>query len=99
VAGKTVQSHAVLETLYQVSLICTFTCVSRNTTNSAINLESIFFVEMAREYGERNVDDNEGEYCGPDCNVFDQLLSKVVEHSGEVNGVDWGKEPGAEAAE
>jgi len=54
---------------------------------------------MAREYGERNVDDNEGEYCGPDGNVFDQLLSKVVEHSGEVNGVDWCNEPGAEAAE
>jgi len=65
-------------------------------TTVSINLESVFFVKVTCKYGERNVNDDEGKDRCPNCNVVDQLLSKVVEDSRKVDGIDRRNEPGSE---
>ena len=69
------------------------------TVNSQINLGSVFLVEMTRQHSEWNVDDDEGEYCCPDGDVFNQLLAQVVEDCRKVDGVDGSDEPGSEPTE
>jgi len=72
----------------------------KNSNNSKYkNLESIFFVQITCEYGEGNVDDDEGDDCRPNRNVFNQFLSQVVEHSCKVDGIDWSNEARSEATQ
>ena len=51
-------------------------------------LECIFFVKVTREYGKWNVNDDKCKDRCPNSNIFDQLLSQVVEYSGEVYRID-----------
>jgi len=64
--------------------------------HSVVYLECVSLVEVARQHGERNVDDDEREDRGPHRYIVDELLSQVVEHRSEVDGVDWSDEASTE---
>lgn len=67
--------------------------------NVLTNLGSIFFVEVSREDGKWDVDDNEGKDRCPNRYVFYQLIAEVVEHRRKVDCVDRSHKPSSETTE